>query len=86
MDIEMLWFDNDPHTSLAEKVRRAAEYYQRKYGCAPTFCLVHPAMLRDAQESAIPLPVRLSHRIPRGHLWIGNKQGEKSRSAASARR
>ena len=42
----MLWFDNDPKTDLPTKVLRAAAYYQKKYGCSPNLCFVHPTMIK----------------------------------------
>ena len=45
MNVGMLWFDNDPRTTLTVKVARAADYYRQKYGLAPDLCLVHPSML-----------------------------------------
>jgi len=53
MKIGMLWFDNDPHTTLAAKVEKAAAYYITKYGRTPTVCFVHPSMLpaKQAAES-----------------------------------
>jgi hypothetical protein len=32
MKIGMLWFDSDPHTTLAAKVKKAAAYHITKYG------------------------------------------------------
>ena len=47
MNRGMLWFDNNPKTNLASKIKQAAEYYRQKYGAAPNLCLVHPSMLAD---------------------------------------
>jgi hypothetical protein len=47
MNIGMLWFDNDPKSSLDLKIERAARYYQVKYGKSPTLCFVHPSMLKN---------------------------------------
>lgn len=45
MNVGMLWFDNDIKAELTAKVERAAAYYLKKYGVAPTVCFVHPTML-----------------------------------------
>jgi hypothetical protein len=75
MNIGMLWFDNDPKLALVEKVRRASEYYHRKYGRIPDLCLVHPSMLSARPEQltghAGKLTVRPNRSIQPGHLWIG---------------
>ena len=52
MNIGMLWFDNDLKAELAVKVERAASYYLKKYGVAPTICFVHPSMLSNGNSSA----------------------------------
>ena len=73
MIIGMLWFDNSSST-LADKVRKAAEYYQKKYGRAPDLCLVNSQMLSSG--TGIPgaeggVTVRPWRSIPLHHLWIG---------------
>lgn len=67
----MLWFDNDPATALPVKVQRAAEYYRKKYGLAPDFCVVNPRMLTATTLQAGGVTVRASRTILPGHLWIG---------------
>jgi hypothetical protein len=47
MDVGMLWLDVDRQRSLDEKVTRAAEYYQEKYGRFPTLCLVNTQALPE---------------------------------------
>jgi len=79
MNIGMLWFDNDPKTSLDTKVTQAADYYRRKYGRSPDLCLVNPGIL----EKALPQPearhagaiiIRPLRSVMPGHLWIGNDE------------
>ena len=78
MNVGMLWFDNDPKVALVEKVRRASDYYRRKYGRIPDLCLVHPSMLgfRPEQVSggAGRVTVRPNRLIQPGHLWIGEDE------------
>jgi hypothetical protein len=84
MHTGMMWFDNDSVTELPAKVRRAAAYYQNKYGVRPDTCLVNPAMLGgkaalqlDAEASksggakSERITVRASRSVLPGHLWIG---------------
>lgn len=51
MNVGMLWFDNDLKAELAAKVERAASYYLKKYGVAPTICFVHPSMLSNGNSA-----------------------------------
>lgn len=71
MNRGMLWFDNDPRTNLAAKIRQAAEYYRRKYGAAPNLCLVHPSMLKDKADKDARIAVRPYRPVLPGYLWIG---------------
>lgn len=72
MNTGMLWFDNSA-TSLAQKVRKAADYYQKKYGRAAEICLVHPSMAcdQDLNNLVDGITVRAWRPVLPGHLWIG---------------
>ena len=78
MNVGMLWFDNDPRTTLTVKVTRAADYYRQKYGLVPDLCQVHPSMLSGLRLDLIEgdsgkVAVRPNRLIQPGHLWIGNE-------------
>jgi len=72
----MLWFDNDPKTTLELKIQRAADYYHHKYGRTPDLCMVNPGLL----DKTLPEPdsrhlgkllIRPFRSVLPGHLWIG---------------
>ncbi len=67
----MLWFDNDPKTDLPTKVNRAAAYYQRKYGCPPNLCFVHPSMLQPEETPSAGIELRPSRQVLPYHFWLG---------------
>ncbi|HMN59680.1 MAG TPA: hypothetical protein PJ988_04920 [Anaerolinea sp.] len=67
----MLWFDNDPKTDLPTKINRAAAYYQKKYGCSPDLCFVHPTMLKPETARANGIELRPSRQVLPNHLWLG---------------
>ena len=82
--VGMLWFDNDSKSGLNNRVERAAEYYQRKYGKTPNLCYVHPSMLPPtmnagegtAEIKSEPLntngvQVRPLTTVLPNHFWIG---------------
>jgi hypothetical protein len=78
MNIGMLWFDNDPKTELTLKIKRAADYYQHKYGRAPTLCFVHPSMVPgsspESAETVLKsgdIEVRSSRSVLPNHFWLG---------------
>jgi len=82
MIVGMLWFDNDPKSGLAVKVKRAADYYRSKYGRSPNLCFVHPSMLPEglsASENEVQsrvittdgIEVRSNRSVLPNHFWIG---------------
>ena len=71
MDIGMLWYDDDTKRKLDEKVARAAQYYQTKYGVAPTICYLHPSMLEDKTGAAGSVQLRSARTVLVNHFWIG---------------
>ena len=73
MHTGMLWFDNDPKTTLSVKIQKAMDYYSKKFGRIPDICLVHPSML-DADQKQFDLgklTIRPYQPVMPGHLWIG---------------
>jgi hypothetical protein len=69
----MLWFDNDPRTTLSVKIQKAMDYYRRKFGRAPEICLVHPGMLEMGQKQLAlgKVTIRAYQSVIPGHFWIG---------------
>ena len=70
MHTGMLWFDNS-QTALSAKIRKAIDYYHKKYGRSPDLCLVHPSMLKDSNLEVEKITVRPYRPVLPGHLWIG---------------
>jgi hypothetical protein len=73
MHTGMLWFDNDPRTTLSVKIQKAIEYYGKKFGRTPNLCLVHPSMLETGQRQLElgKLVIRSYRPVNPGHFWIG---------------
>ena len=85
MEIGMLWFDNDKGTSIPNKVKKAAQYYQKKYGVSPDLCYVHPKTVGGAngknktsknrvqvdQLKIGKIKVLKNKKILPDHFWIG---------------
>jgi len=69
----MLWFDNS-QTALTVKIQKAVDYYNKKYGCQPDLCLVHPSLISDTDKEplkALKVTVRPYRPVLPGHIWIG---------------
>jgi hypothetical protein len=65
-----LWFDNDPSSTVEEKVQRAAERYAAKFGRAPTTCCVHPQAIEGPVQVGAVRVVPLRHVLLH-HFWLG---------------
>jgi len=76
MNFGMMWFDNDPKTTLVTKVERAAVYYLRKYGHTPDLCLVNPGSIPEDLPSGGVISIRPLRIVLPGHLWIGVDEKE----------
>lgn len=68
MDTAMMWFDSNPKTDLAAKIKEAAEFYSNKYHKTPTLCFVHPSMEGTAPAG---IELRSMKSIRPNHFWIG---------------
>ena len=71
MNTGMLWFDNDPKTTLKDKIIRAADYYRKKYGRVPNTCLINPDALSGEKIDLGILSVRPYRPVLPGHFLIG---------------
>ena len=61
MDTGELFFISDPKQDLESKVLWAAESYKRKYGQAPTLCMLHPSLMSGrAQVGSVKLEPKRS--------------------------
>ncbi len=76
MDVGMLWLDDDRKRPFAEKVRRAAEYYENKYGRFPTTCMVHCDMsahldMGAKEKSVDKITILPTLTVLPHHFWLG---------------
>ena len=62
--IGMLWFDDKG--SLGERVKRAVEYYERKYGKRATW-----ARVGEKVEGEFKLDVKEDSTVLPFHVWVG---------------
>ena len=69
----LLWFDNDPNSTLTVKIQKALDYYSKKFGRAPELCFVHPSMLDSGQRQLMlgKVTVRAYRPVMPNHFWIG---------------
>lgn len=70
MNVGMLWLDDDKKRSLTEKVERAADYYQEKYGRFPELCYVNTQMLAVERQIG-KIKVQPARTVLRDHFWLG---------------
>ncbi len=67
MKTGMLWFD--PSGSLEERVRRAAAYYERKYGMKPNICYVERTQC--TAEIVDGIAIKPDGHVLKNHLFLG---------------
>lgn len=63
-----LWFDDDPKTSLDEKVGLAAARFRQKFGHQPRLCYVSERALAGQDRAAGALQVRGAGNVLPGHF------------------
>jgi hypothetical protein len=73
MQIGMLWqLENNPKTSISEKLKTAVDYYKSKYKRDPTICRMNPSMFAKLNPKETPiLELRPDRNISDGYFWIG---------------
>jgi hypothetical protein len=68
----LLWFDDNPTRAIGDKVERAVQRYQQKYGHNPDVCYVHPAHLKEGELSlADGVKVLPAKSVLPHHFWLG---------------
>jgi len=82
----LLWFDDDPVRAVSDKIARAVQRYEQKYGRRPDVCYVHPSHLgkSDAQPSDGVRVVPAKSVLPY-HFWVGIEAKKERRSSSVAR-
>ena len=72
----LLWYDDDPDRTLAQKIERAAVRYEQKLGERPTICLVDRKVLEEGAQLEIDgILVESSRSVLAKHLWLGRREG-----------
>lgn len=70
-----LWFDDDPKTSLEEKIGQAAARFGQKFGRPPRLCYVSQKALGDRSPAAGGVQVRAASNVLPGHfLFVLDEQ------------
>ena len=86
----LLWFDDDPVRATSDKIARAVQRYQQKYGHRPDVCYVHPAHLKESDvQPAGEVKVLPAKSVLPHHFWLGiqpEAAGGHARGSRSARR
>ena len=67
----LLWFDDDPIRAMGDKVARAVQRYQLKYGHDPDVCYVHPGQIKEHELSVGPVKVLPAQMVLPHHFWLG---------------
>ncbi|MBW7958768.1 MAG: hypothetical protein LC131_08585 [Anaerolineae bacterium] len=71
MKTGMLWLDADTRRTFDEKVQRAVDYYQQKYGVTPDLCLVNTISLTDDEKHVGTVTIQRTRTVSPHHFWVG---------------
>jgi len=80
----MLWFDNNDQHDMEAKLRRAVDYYEKKYGKRPSVCVVHPLTMAGNKKDLLGLDIRTSNNVLPHHFWLGEEQSTKKGTRPAA--
>lgn len=70
----LLWFDNDPHRKLPDKVNRAATRYQAKLHCKPTVCYLSADGFDGKIDEVNGIHLKPVTYLRPNYFWIGVEQ------------
>jgi hypothetical protein len=73
MNTGMLWLDDDSRRSFDDKIIRAAEYYQEKYGRFPELCLVNNKTLVEENKKVGRIEVQPTRMVLPHQFLLGMK-------------
>jgi hypothetical protein len=66
----LMWWDDSPKHTLAQKVADAAAVYRERFGVAPNTALINEVDL-PASVADIPQAVRVTATIRPNMVWVG---------------
>ena len=76
----LLWYDNGG--SLADRARRAAHRYERKFGQTPDICYVHPSAFPSSNGEVVAGQMMVGNieicpdsAMLVDHFWVGRDDG-----------
>jgi hypothetical protein len=69
----LIWFDNSPRVTFAEKVQAAMAAFERRYRQAADVCYVNPVDLPP--ETSLPAEVAVipERTVLRHHFYVGHQ-------------
>ena len=76
MNIGLLLYDDDPNSTLAQRVKRAARRYRRKFGISANACYVHSSEFEGLSVAQILVGKIVVASLPNillHHLWVGRE-------------
>lgn len=72
MRVGMMWYDDDRKQELGDKMGRAANHYQSKYGRVPNLCFANPKTLgKNPPKEIRGMELRISGSVLPHHYWLG---------------
>lgn len=69
----LMWYDDSPKHTLAQKIAEACEAFQERNGLAPTVALVCPGDLAEPLADAL-VTIRPAANIRPNTVWVGREE------------
>ena len=66
----MLWFDDEKQVEMKDKVSKAINFFQSKYGQLPHACYVHPLSFDKEIILDESIKVHPNARVIKNHIWL----------------
>jgi hypothetical protein len=66
----LLWYDNQRHIDLKERITSAVKFFESKYGYFPKKCFVNPVSLEKPLELDKKIKVLPNDRVMVNHIWL----------------
>ena len=82
----LLWFDDNPTRPVTDKIERAVQRYQQKYGHNPDVCYVHESEIRAQLKEgdlrvAEDVKVLPAKSVLPHHFWLGVAEATDKRNS-----
>jgi len=75
MDKGLLWFDDRKNITIIQKIKMAADFYEKKYGAKAECCYINPQNdLTNLPQHNLGLKIKTSKYVLPNHYLLEKEQ------------